>query len=416
MYRVLSQPEGQLFMCAAFAAPLMAKSVGQAKNLILSIWDSHGGKGKSTLLEAVNTVWGHPLHQTCSKNDTLSARYQILGVRRNLPVCMDELTTMKPAEMSALLFTIANGREKRKSNSQGTNLVKTGHWETITMVTTNRSIYEIMQAMSGHTKAEMMRVVEMNCTFKNYAGTEQGQYISEVSKLMERHYGIAGPLFLDWCFQEHDLFEQIATNADEFAQSIMVNSDERFWGYGLGMILAAGRLACDWGLLNYDMEVLEIWVRSYLIPRMRGSVAGATATGTDVLANFLNANLDNTLAVRYKNRPKNMPSASASVGNDPYILFAPRARLHIRFELDSKDIYIDKRFLNTWLDNMRLSTETFLADLETAKIYDSVWGKTSRIELGRSTLYNYGKTMCYKFNGQALETDLPYEEKEDDND
>jgi hypothetical protein len=406
MYRELGQPEGQLFMCASFAAPLMAGAPGTAKNLVMSIWDSRGGKGKSTLLEAVNTVWGHPSRLTCSKNDTLVARYQILGVRRNLPMCMDELTSMGDRELSAFLFDAANGREKRKSREGGTELARTGHWETITMVTSNRSLYEVMRAMSGQTLAETMRVVEMPCRFRSHAGTPAGARVAETIALMGLHHGLAGQAFLEACLRDEGCLARAAAEADAFAQDVMRSSDERFWGYGLGTVLAAGRLAAGLGLLDYDLEALEGWVRHSLLPDMRRQCKETAVTAGDILAGFLREHLDNMLVVRAADRPEGMPPASVGADRDPFVVVAPRGRFHVRIERDTRRILVNRRYLDGWLAQRRLSPETLVSELAEAGVAGP-GGGTRQAFLGRGTLLSYGASACYEFDGARLGIAVP---------
>ncbi|MDR1309099.1 MAG: DUF927 domain-containing protein [Deltaproteobacteria bacterium] len=408
MYRVLGQPEGQLFMCAAFAAPFMAKNAGTANNLVLSIWDSRGGRGKSTLLEAVNTVWGHPKALSCSRNDSFSARYQILGVRRNLPLCMDELTTMADKALSSFIFDASSGREGRKSRRSGTALAATGHWETITMVTSNRSLHEVLRGMSGQTVAETMRVVEMPCLFGNLAGTRAGTYVADVSTLMGQHHGLAGPWFLEACFRWPGVFESVPAEAAAFAQDVMADSAERFWAYGLGTVLAAGRLAAHWGLLDYDLDALEDWTRGSLVPSMRSQVRRSVVAGPEVLATFLNDHLDNLLVVGSAERPealRKIPLSATAI--DPYVLSAPRSRLYARIERDTRRVFAAKACLDKWLGDLRLSPATFLDELARAGAYDPAGGLRERFRLGRGTLHDHGRTACYAFDGLALGDGLP---------
>jgi hypothetical protein len=410
LYQELDQPEGQLFVCASFAAPFMRFADGTAKNLVLSIWDSRGGKGKSTLLEVVNSVWGHPRLLSCSKNDTVSARYQILGVRRNLPFCMDELTTISEHDLSTLLFDVVNGREKKKSTTGGTDLARTGQWETITMVTTNRSLHEIMRHQSAQTIAESMRVVEMQCQFENYAGSPIAKRIMHRIQLMEHNYGLAGSYFLTECFKHPEVFRQIPSEAAAFAQDIMREADERFWGYGLGMALAAGRLAVRQGLLTYDMAALESWVRLTLLRQMRAWVRGTLVQGSELLVQFLQAHLDNILVVRCERRPSTMPEpkgVAALNSVDPYVIKRPARELLARIALDERLVYVSRKALDTWIINSRCSIETFLGDLAREGVWNSATGK-HYTALGKGvSIYHYGRVSCYAFNGVRLGGELP---------
>jgi hypothetical protein len=409
MYRVLGQKEAQLFMCAAFAAPLMRFGVGTATNALLSIWDARGGRGKSTLMKAINSVWGHPDELMCGRSDTTSARFQIMAKRKNLPVCMDELSTMNEAELSSLLYDIANGREKRKSMQSGTDLANTGQWETVTFTTSNRSIYELMELHSPQTQAESMRVIEIPCTFKSYSGSRIGVCIEEIINLMKTNYGLAGPEFLRQCFQHPEIFSTLPRRIISWDQGQRQDSEERFWTYSLALILEAGRLAVRFGLLDYDMEALEIWVRDHLIPRMRRRVKTEIRGGPGILTTILNAHLEQTLVVADAQRPRGQPGPAGSVaqaaGLDSYVLKLPTRALAVRVEMKTRFIYVGSTNLARWCAEARVSTESLLEDLRLAGVWDA--SDKARYSLGRDVpILDRGRMTCYCFNGSALDLDI----------
>jgi hypothetical protein len=403
MYKTLDQKEAQLYMCASFAAPFMRLGVGTAKNLILNIWDPRGGKGKSTLLQAVNSVWGHPSNLTSSKSDTLSARFQVLAARKNLPFCMDELTTMQDNDLSPMLFDIANGQEKRKSNRTGTNLIETGTWETITFLTSNRSIYELMQDHSAQTTAESMRVVEVPCGFKNYSGTELGAYIEDCIYLMKENYGLAGPSFIAECMAIPNLFESVAEEARAWDQSYRYQTQERFWSYGLGLILAVGRLAVKMGYLNYDMDALERWVVGPLLTKLRLQVHQNEVPALSLFGEYLGDNIGSSLVVESAPGKKPAPDEVPSLMST-YVKHWPIHDFAIRLELEERLLYITPSHFANWCKKKRISASSILEFLRLAGAWD-----------GRKVHYDMGagveslpttRTLCYCFH---MHEDLGFE-------
>jgi hypothetical protein len=300
---------------------------------------------------------------TSAKNDTLSARYQMLGARKNLPYCMDELTTMKDTELSNMLFDIANGMEKHKSKIGGAELVNTGHWATTTFLTSNRSIYEMMRGLSMQTTAESMRVVEIPCRFRNYSGTRDGAAIERVLRLMESNYGLAGPAFMNALFTTRpESFSEVGDMAADWDGRMRKSPEERFWTYGLGLVLAVGRLARETGFLNYDMDALEEWVTGELFPRLRMGVRSSVLDGQAIMTMFLNENLDSTLVVASRER-KGKHSPEMDHAGDGWIVHEPTRELHIRLELDTRTFAVQARYLENWCLEHRLSAATVLEEL-----------------------------------------------------
>jgi hypothetical protein len=402
LYRELDQPEGQLLVCAAFASPFMSSVSDQASNLVFHFWDARGGKGKTSVIMAVNSVWGHPFRLISSKSDTLPSRYQVLSVRNNLPYCMDELTTMRDDDLSAMLFDIANGLEKRKSLSGGAGLVNTGSWQTITFLTSNRSVYEILRGRSAQTVSDSMRVVEIPCTFRDYAGTPEGRHIEEVMRCMEGNHGLAGRAFMDWCLTRRKGFaEGIVREAVDFDARVRAASMERFWTYGLGVVLAAGRLAAAGGFLDYDMDALGRWVEGTLLPRLRAEVGTSEKGHEDLLARFINEHLDKTLVVASAERPPTrrpdgtrVPRGAVREG-DPWVSHMPDRECFIRLELDTRRVHVNARMFDMWCADQRCSVKEVLKNLGDTGRFNGFRGK---VNLGRGVSdLSAGTTVCYEF-------------------
>jgi hypothetical protein len=312
---------------------------------------------------------------------------------------MDELTTMQETELSNFLFDTANGREKRKSKLSGTDLANTGSWDTITFLTSNRSIYELMRGISSQTTAESMRVVEICCNFDSYSGTPTGEYIEDVISLMADNYGLAGREFMLRCMtRDDDVFNTIALRARDWDKRVRQDSAERFWSYGLGIIIEAGRLAVEMGLLNYDMDALEAWVIDVLFPSMRDTVQDSIIPAESVLPDFLNTHLDNLLVVTTADRPPNMAEPPGSmIGMDPFILKVPMRQMHGRLEMDSKTVYLESKYLEAWCVSNRTSISTMLHELISSGVYHK--GDKLRYWLGKDVrMYDNGRVLCYKFD------------------
>lgn len=403
MYRILNQPFAMLMMCGGFAAPFMQFGTGTATNLAFNLWDIKGGKGKSNVLKAIGSIWGNPEELLLGRSDTLSSRYQYFSVNKNLPICIDEITQMDNTSVADLLYDIVNGRERKKSLASGTDLAKTGSWKTLTFMTSNRSLYEMMSQYRQQSTATSMRVVEMRCDFEDYSGTLYAKYINDVLGLLKNTYGTAGPAFIDYCFRNPELFKAIPERAAEWALKTTKQSDERFWLYGIGISLIVGRILKAVGLVQYDMDALTKWAETVLVPTIRGKVEVTDAIGNQVLVNFLNEHLRNSLTVASAQRPSNMtePTIGNTVGIDLYIKSAPIEKLYIRIEQDTRTIYISSDYFRKWHINNGLSLDATLESLVKSGVYAP--GNKRREYLGRGVKHlNMGQVIAFKFNGQKL--------------
>ena len=93
---------------SAFGAPLL-KFLNQT-GAVINLYNPRSGTGKSTVLNLVNSVYGHPKDLRLSQKDTTNGRLLWVGILNNLPATMDELTNMSPEEYSELLYGLSNGK------------------------------------------------------------------------------------------------------------------------------------------------------------------------------------------------------------------------------------------------------------------------------------------------------------------
>ena len=362
LYHELGQESAQLLMCASFGSVFMPLGIGTATNVAYNFYDTVGGKGKTSLLAALASVWGDPSSLPLSKTDTVSAKYQQYSVYHNLPILIDEITGMSAGDIANMLYDLVNGREKNRSNRQGTELQRGGSWQTITVSTSNQSLYEMLKSFREQTLATSMRVIEMRCDFKDYTGdTEITDKIDSVMTAVHSNYGLAGREFIKYILADSNIKKEVTDYVAQFSAKYRRNNDERFWITGLGVALAAGRIAVRMGLLDYDMDVLEKWVGETLLSTMRSSVRDNRQNPVSILADFITDNINNTLVVAEHTRQGKEPPVGMP---DPYVSIEPRGSLQIRRELDSNTVVFKKAALTRWADSHGVSASTLLDDLK----------------------------------------------------
>lgn len=396
MYRILEQPFSQLMMLTGFGAPFMKNGVGTATNVAYSLWDVKGGKGKSTVLEAVSSIWGCPKHLLQTKNDTVSSRFQKYAVHKNLPIFIDEVTNIREADLSDLIYDIVNGREKSRSLGSGMALARSGSWSTTTLFTSNKSLYEMLKSSHIQSDATCMRVVEHQCDFKDYTGTPYQKYIASVQNVMHTNYGLAGPAFLQYCFDHPEVMDEITHKAKAFAQTYTVQSDERFWMYGIGIPLAAGEIAVRAGLIDYDIPYLREWCVKVLLPSLREKIRDTKSSGDNLLSEFLNENISHTLSVSSAKRPSSQKDPGIQSGIDTYVKFYPVGALYIRHEQDTNTYYVSTKRLQYWCRDNRISMDVMLQELRNKGVYQKndkiqyALGKwVSALDHSRSTVFRF---------------------------
>ena len=391
-------------MCATFGSVFMPWGIGTATNVMYNFYDTVGGKGKSSLLAALASVWGDPASLPLGRTDTIAAKYQQYSVYHNLPILIDEITGTRVEDMANMLYDLVNGREKNRSNRSGTELQRGGSWQTITVSTSNQSIYEMLKTFREQTLATSMRVIEMRCDFKDYTGdVEVTRKIDSVMTAVHSNYGIAGREFIQQVLADiGNIKTEVLGSVAGFSDKYRQNNDERFWITGLGVALAAGRIAVRMGLLDYDIDALEKWIGEVLLPDMRASVKDSRQSPVSIMADFITDSINNTLTVQAHNRQGKEPPVGMP---DPYVAIEPRGSLQIRRELDSNTVIFKKTALARWAEEHGISAATLLDDL---KQYPNASITDVRQDLGQGVLrYSSARQRCIAVQLDDLSVRLP---------
>ena len=404
LYRELDQKSAQLLMCASFGSVFMPLGIGTATNVMYNFYDTVGGKGKSSLLSALASVWGDPSSLPLGRTDTIAAKYQQYSVYHNLPILIDEITGMCAEDMAGMLYDLVNGREKNRSNRAGTELQRGGSWQTITVSTSNQSVYEMLKTFREQTLATSMRVIEMRCDFKDFTGNvEVTHKIDSVMTAVHGNYGLAGREFIQYIISHPEVRKYVTDSVAAFSQKYRRNNDERFWVTGLGVALAAGRLAVQMGLLDYDIDALEDWIGKVLLPDMRSSVKDSRQSPVSIMADFVTDNINNTLAVQSHTRQAPEPGLTGMP--DPYVVIEPRGSLQIRRELDTNTVIFKRSALARWAESHGISAATLLDDL---RQYPNADISDVRQDLGQGVLrYSSARQRCISVRLDALSARMP---------
>ena len=81
---------------------------------LLNLVSRESGSGKTTILQAINSIYGRPKELLLSPKDTYNSRMSRLGVMQSFAVTMDEITNMVPDQMSNQVYDVTSGRGKNR--------------------------------------------------------------------------------------------------------------------------------------------------------------------------------------------------------------------------------------------------------------------------------------------------------------
>jgi len=359
----------------AFAAPLLklANWQGCTVNAL-----GESGVGKSTMAEFMSSVYGSPKGSWVGRNDTDLARMQRLGAHYNLPVYMDEATTIKPEALRDLVYSIPTGKNRSSMRSDYT-LRPGAEWVTLLVTSTNNSLQSKLQLENQNAEAESLRLFE----FKFPRVDEFGPISEIIPNVLREHYGVAGPAYIQHLVKNRDKIRaRLEEVGKEEKQEFDMAGKERFWTWATALVLYGGELAREAGVINFDPNRIRPWLTREL-NRMRGTMDDSRVGPVAILANFLDEHVGERLVVNTMN------AGLSAVQDKPY------HEISQRYEPAVKTLWISRKRIKFYMDKNHFNFADIEADLIRSGV---IVGPRVHKTLGSGTNYASGPTVCWKVN------------------
>jgi len=342
----------------AFGSPLL-KFTG-LDGAIINVIYPYSGSGKSTTLYMCNSVIGHPKKLGAIWKDTMNTKMHMLGVMNNLANTVDEITNMTPAEFSDFAYSISQGRGKNRMKSQTNEMrVNNTSWQGITLASSNASFYEKLGLAKDSPDGEMMRVLEYRVEPNNVIDAALGKRMFD-HQLLE-NYGHAIEIYIQWLVNNlEDAKALLAKVQARIDKQVQFTSRERFWSAVAACNITGGLIAKHLELLNFDMARINKWLVGTL-GEMRIDVKPPDISPTMVLGEFMNSYLSNALIVNDE-----IDARSSLI---PLPTLEPKGELLIRYEPDTKDLYILASSFKRHCASRQINYKDTLAELHKMGVF-----------------------------------------------
>lgn len=344
----------------AFGSPLL-RFMG-LNGAIINLIFKKSGSGKSTVLYMCNSVWGHPEKLVCIPKDTMNARMHRLGVMNNLPFTMDEITNMKAEEFSDLAYSMSQGRGKDRLQSQ-TNSVRENltSWQGISLSSANASFEDKLGTLKDSPDGELMRFIEYEIGYTNAISTEEGKRIFDHQ--LRENYGHAGAIYAQYLLGN---LEEV--KADLLAVQAKLNSDlsltqrERFWSAVIACNITGALIAKRLGLIDYDIKRVYSWVCKHIKEAQEAAKSVPLDNSSGNIGDFLNRHIRNILVINGE--------VDTRTKLPPAPIQEPFGELLVRFEPDTKKMFIAVRPFKEYCSKYQVDYKNLLRDLKAKGVYE----------------------------------------------
>jgi hypothetical protein len=374
-------------MLVGMAAPLFEFT--GIKGITVNLYGPTGS-GKSLAQYMLQSVWGNPDQLHYTSKFTQNALYSRMGLYNNLPMTIDETTTMAAKDIGEFLYDVSQGKEKSRL-TRSTEERQSKTWRLPCVTSSNKSMSSMLMSSGLESDAQMMRLFEV--TVHQHPlfikDTEAGK---RIHTFVMSNYGLIGREIIRKLMQydANDLKLIIASHRDEFMQKYQCKfvGSERFWEQTIILADLIGKLAIEWGLIRFDYaRCTETVVRQ--LAMVRKNVQDNVVDTFDLITEYLNDNNDTSVTA--------MHTSGSKVFVDTTRL--PRGDVRIRYDLfrkthsdpfDKGVVLLDRAHFKRWLATNGADIRNVLQDLiatgvdATPAIKKAYLAKDTSIKLGQT--------------------------------
>lgn len=382
----------QAVILAALAAP-MFHATGHAGTIINCTGEP--GASKSTTLYTAAALWGQPELYTINgttDGSTARARTGRLSVFSNLPVCVDEITTMGVDEAKALAMGISQPGNRDRLLKNG-DLQKQPHTmkSTLMITTANNSLHNLLATDNAMGTAGSMRIFEI---FFRKQHIHQKWAADDYLHELKQNYGHVGEIVMAYVVKHYaSTVARIREEMKAIDQEANIQSGERFWSAYPATAIVIGRIAVELGLIKYNIEAIRQWFIRVQIPLMRGIVHDEYATPHSILTDYLESISGNTIVV-------NKIGTSGLIN----VMKKPNGALLAHLDYDDKSMWVLRKGFHDYCTKIGADCRKILTDLSATTIGKD--GKPLRLitnahirkVMGAGTEYSKSQSYCFVLN------------------
>ena len=188
----------ELAVVLGCAAPIVSYLEGSHTDLKTQFVALNGqsSSGKTTAAMLALSVAGAPSSTKNgllkSWNATINSMMSMLDGVNGIPVCFDELSQTRSTDLTALLYSLAEGKQKDRSTKEG-GLRESAHWSTVILSTGELSIFNRLANNLGL----RVRILE----FSHVQWTRDAEQSESIKNVIAQHYGHVLPYFISCLFE-----------------------------------------------------------------------------------------------------------------------------------------------------------------------------------------------------------------------
>jgi len=323
-------------MFAGFSSPLVPFSE-EARGGVINLYSDGSGVGKTTMLRVINSIFGHPEDLLLIKADTMNSRISRIGTMQNITPTIDEITNEPPEVTSDFLYDFLQTRGKnRLKHSHNVERLNSTSWRSNCVMTANAPLEDKVYLKKRSPDGELARFLDL----EYYKGNSLSKTETDaIFSPLKSNYGWAGDIYMQYVIQNlPKIIQMLESMCKSIDAAAGLTQRERHWSGLVSTPLVGGLIARSAGVLSFDDETFKR-IYDYAIAVLIAKRIHQTKTTKSapelVLGSFLSEHINDMLVVNSGASRKAGAMAEAPIRE-------PRGKLYIRYEPDTKLIFVSK--------------------------------------------------------------------------
>lgn len=361
------RPALDAILASAFAAPLV--KFCNEPGILLSVYSTQSGIGKTTAMKVAQAVWGDPIRAMQGLDDTQNFIFGKVGQLQNLPLYWDEVKGDHDTKAFVKLAFKLTLRKEKDRMTQSASMRESGSWQTMLISASNDSIMDHVMQQTKQTAAGVYRVFEYEVSPSLDGRGQMDQAdASRISGKIDDNYGHIGLEYATYLGGNHQTIEKdVVEFYKTIGQEMKTVAEERYWRVMVACLLKGAEYANKLGFTGIDMKGLKRFLFD-VVEQLRGARRAAPTDMAEkfnisaLLAQFLSEKrARNTIRTNKIHRGRGKPPQGAvKVVSDATRLDA----IHVHIGVDDKVLRMSSFVFSAWLQENGYSRVMMMKSLE----------------------------------------------------
>ena len=356
----------QFLICFSLGSALM-ELVPNIKAVGLHIYSGDSGFGKTSIKQAMASVWGNPDGLIIDGKDTNNSIFNRAEVFRHVPLLIDEVTKMDNRNIRDLAMMLTTGKQRgRMKNGSNQERYRGEPWAMTATTSANFSLHERFETLVGMPRAEAQRVMEVQVEGYNFnEDSDANEKSMWFNRIIGQNYGLAGPLFVQFVMRNKDKVEEMLYKAQvRLDKHFGLTHQNRFWSAGLTVAFVSRQIGQHLGLIPFSHDALMVAAED-IVETNKRSVQAMQKSVTDIINDFYVEHVSNALIIRSDSDVKK------GVHGNPLDSLVkdekaknPYYQLAVRYEPDLNYMYLVPSIFKKWCADRQVNYSEFLKKLK----------------------------------------------------